>query len=116
VPGIDTKEMDRVIDNIYENALQYNERGTEITLELKDLGESVQIIIKDNGIGIPKAYAESIFQPFVRTDHSRNSETGGSGLGLAIVYKIIKLHHGEIRLDSDTEKGCSFTISLPKRQ
>ncbi len=112
---LDTKEMDRVIDNIYENALQYNERGTEITLELKDLGENIQITITDNGVGIPKAYADSIFHPFVRTDHSRNSETGGCGLGLAIAYKIIKLHHGEISLDSDTGKGCSFTISLPKK-
>lgn len=109
----DAKEMDRVIDNIFENAIQYNERGTEITLELKDLGGNVQIIISDNGIGIPRDCVDSIFQPFMRADKARNSETGGSGLGLAIVYKIIKLHNGEIKLDSDLGKGCIFTISLP---
>lgn len=111
---LDTKEMDRVIDNILENAICYNERGTRIALELEDLGENVRIIISDNGVGIPRAYSDRIFQPFERADKARNSETGGSGLGLAIVYKIVKLHNGEIKLDSDLGQGCVFTIILPK--
>jgi signal transduction histidine kinase len=109
----DLKEMDRVLDNIFENALRYNKKGTKITLELKKLEDCVQIVIADNGIGIPQNYTESIFQPFTRTDEARSSETGGSGLGLAIVDKIVRLHQGNITLESDVGKGCAFKIRIP---
>lgn len=110
----DLKEMDRVFDNLFENALRYNREGTKITLELKEFEGYVQIVIADNGIGIPQKYTENIFQPFIRTDEARSSETGGSGLGLAIIDKIVRLHQGEITLESDTGKGCIFRIRLPK--
>lgn len=113
--NVDIKEIDRVFDNLFENTLRYNKKGTKVNLELKDMDKTIQIILSDNGKGIPKDLTENIFKPFVRTDEARNTETGGNGLGLAIVEKIIKMHQGEIQLESDTGKGCKFTISLPKK-
>lgn len=110
----DRKEMDRVFDNIFENSIRYNQCGTKITLSLTDRTDHIMIFIEDNGVGISKEQSINIFQPFVRADASRNSETGGNGLGLAIVYKIIKLHQGEIELETDIEKGVKFIIKLPR--
>jgi len=111
---IDSKEMDRVLDNLVNNAIRYNNKGTKITLEVIDHENSFDIIISDNGRGISKDLSEKIFLPFFREDEARNSETGGSGLGLAIAQKIVKMHGGEINLITGLGKGCKFTITLPK--
>jgi signal transduction histidine kinase len=112
----DAKEMDRVLDNLIENALRYNKSGTLLKVGLAEKGEVLELIISDNGVGISSSYSDRIFEPFVRTDESRNSESGGSGLGLAIVKRIIRMHKWEISLTSDLGKGCTFTISIPKEE
>lgn len=111
--NLDEKEMDRVFENIFENAIRYNDKGTRISLTLNELDVYAEIVLSDNGKGINKNFTEKIFRPFVRTDEARNSETGGSGLGLAIAEKIVKLHGGKISLVSDSGKGCTFYIELP---
>ena len=110
---LDEKEMDRVFDNLFENAIRYNDKGTKICLSLNECEGCVEIVLSDNGRGIAKNLSDKIFRPFVRTDESRNSETGGSGLGLAIAEKIIRLHGGRINLVSDIGEGCTFHIELP---
>ncbi|MEL7648655.1 MAG: HAMP domain-containing sensor histidine kinase [Sedimentibacter sp.] len=110
---LDEKEMDRVFDNLFQNATRYNGKGTKISLTLKECDGHAEIMLSDNGIGIDKDLSEKIFSPFVRADKSRNSETGGSGLGLAIAEKIIRLHGGNIYLVSDVGMGCTFYIELP---
>lgn len=112
--SIDTRQMDRVVQNLFDNTLQYNSKGTKVIVRLYEEGNEVVIIFKDDGIGIPKKFAKDIFQPFVRTDISRNSQTGGTGLGLAIVKKIIEAHDGNISLITDKGHGCKFTIRIPK--
>lgn len=111
---IDDKEMERVFNNIFDNSIRYNDRGTRLAIALKDYDGYVEITIADDGKGIPKELSEDIFRPFARVDEARNSETGGSGLGLAIVKKIIEIHGGTIALASDIGKGCKFNITLPK--
>ncbi|MDP3387907.1 MAG: HAMP domain-containing sensor histidine kinase [Eubacteriales bacterium] len=110
---IDCQAMDRIINNLMENTLRYNEKGTSLTLSLQKIDAYAEIIFMDNGTGIPSDLCEDIFNPFVRTDCSRNSESGGSGLGLSIVEKIVKMHDGTILLISDVGKGCKFIIRLP---
>ena len=70
------------------------------------------IVLSDDGESIPEKYKESIFNPFVRVDKSRNSKTGGTGLGLSITKKIINKHNGGIRI-LDSKIGTSFEILLP---
>lgn len=111
---LDKNSMNRMFQNLVSNTLQYNQRGTRISVEVTQKSSEIIISFKDNGIGIPKDTAKSIFQPFVRVDPSRNSETGGTGLGLAITEKIILAHGGEISLITDKNAGCHFIIKLPK--
>jgi signal transduction histidine kinase len=109
----DHMAMDRVINNLMENTLRYNEKGTALFLKLLKTDRYAEITFSDDGIGISSDLCEGIFNPFVRADQSRNSESGGSGLGLSIVEKIVRMHNGTISLISDSGKGCTFIIRLP---
>lgn len=110
---MDRSAMDRVINNLMENTLRYNKSGTKLSLKLQKVGDQAEITFTDDGVGIPSDLNEEIFNPFVRADSSRNSESGGSGLGLSIVDKIVRMHNGTISLVSDIGKGCRFIIGLP---
>lgn len=111
---IDVKQMDRVFQNLVENSVKYNPKGTNVGISISEQSKVIEIIFKDNGIGIAPETAKNIFKSFVRADRSRNSETGGTGLGLAIVEKIIVAHGGIISLDTNENCGCEFMISIPK--
>ncbi len=94
------KEISRVISNLICNAILYNEKGTVIYIGISYSDDFVTIDVGDDGNGIPEHLRDMIFSPFIRGDHSRNSE-GGSGLGLAIVSKIVENHGGTIELIND---------------
>lgn len=111
--GIDSKQMDRVFQNLVDNAVRYNLVGTKVSISLLEQDNDIVLIFKDNGIGIPTEFAKEIFHPFVRADRARNSQTGGTGLGLAIVEKIIAAHGGSIILKTDENCGCEFMIRIP---
>ena len=112
---IDTFQMERVLDNLFENTMAYNQQGMKITISFATQDKSVKLVFADDGIGIAREMIPSIFHAFVRNQGEvRNSGDGGSGLGLAIVEKIITLHGGNITLESDSGKGCRFCIMLPK--
>ena len=111
---IDIKQMDRVFQNLVANTVKYNPKGTNVRISLCEQDNELVIIFQDNGVGIPTEIAKDIFQPFVRADRSRNSQTGGTGLGLAIALKIIVAHGGNISLITDENCGCEFMINIPK--
>jgi signal transduction histidine kinase len=107
--------MRRVISNIINNAIKYNESGTNLRIELKQAGTGVLFEIGDNGSGIPEIIKDKVFEPFIRGDESRKSD-GGAGLGLAISKRIIESHGGSLELKSDyTDEKTVFTIKLNKR-
>lgn len=93
---IDDLQLMRVFENIIVNAIKHNNPGTKIYVSIKE-ETKVRITLADNGKGIPQALANSIFNPFVVGDESRNNKQG-SGLGLAISKKIINAHGGKIYL------------------
>jgi len=111
---LDEKLMHRAFANLFTNCIQHNKEGTKFKLSLTEEKDIVKIVLADNGSGIEKSIAKTIFEPFVRSDKSRNSKTGGSGLGLAITSKIIKAHNGSIELETEQGKGSSFIIRLKK--
>lgn len=106
----DRKQLSRVLHNLIQNAVQYNPKGTNITIEITRKDGVVDVKIIDNGIGISKEVATHIFEPFVRVEPSRNPETGGAGLGLSIAEKIMNAHGGSIELITDVEQGCEFIL------
>ena len=99
--------------NLIENAIKYNKKDGTITVRSFADAMNATVIISDNGIGIPKEDLPNIFRRFYRVDKSRSRQKGGSGLGLAIVEKIVTLHGGTISVESEIDKGSSFTIMLP---
>lgn len=82
---------------------------------LTSIDDTVEIRVKDYGIGIAKEYHEKIFEKFYRIDKARSRANGGSGLGLAIVKDIVELHNGKISIESEQGKGAEFIIKLPNQ-
>lgn len=111
--AISIDEFTQVLQNLISNALIHNPENTEISVNIEKKALEIQISIKDTGIGIPENELAHIFDHFYRVDTSRNSATGGTGLGLAIVQKIVDLHHGQIKVNSQLGVGTEFQISLP---
>ena len=109
---IDSAKIEQVINNLLSNALKYSLRGGAIQLILTRREAEVQIVVKDQGVGISPENISRIFQPYERIDSLANEEKS-SGLGLAIVKKIVDAHGGQIWAESDVGCGATFTISLP---
>lgn len=103
-------ELTRAIGNLINNAIRY---GTVAKVSLSCNQSDAIINIDDEGPGIPAERLDDIFEPFVRGDSSRSSETGGIGLGLSIAQKIIREHGGTLELTNRDEHGLRVTIMLP---
>lgn len=103
--------LKRALRNLIENATDYGERAR---LDIEQDRENLNIIIQDDGPGIPEEAFERVFAPFERLEESRNRETGGIGLGLAIARSIIRSHGGDISLANRTGGGLTVTVTLPK--
>ena len=104
------REMIReLVDNLVQNAIRYNNENGKVWVTVKAAG-SPMLIVKDNGIGIPAADQERVFERFYRVDKSRSKATGGTGLGLAIVKHIVEIHDAKIELNSEIGKGTEITV------
>ncbi|MGR3319844.1 MAG: ATP-binding protein [Candidatus Anammoxibacter sp.] len=102
-------ELNQVFMNILINAAQAIEEHGEITIRTWHEDSNIYISISDTGSGIPKEILKRIFDPFFTT-----KDVGiGTGLGLKIAYDIIKMHNGDINVDSEVGKGTTFTIRIP---
>ena len=109
----DVTLLQQAIRALLENAMKYSEKGTNVYIksELKDgIG---RISVRDEGVGISEEDSRRIFDRFYRVDDSRTKATGGTGLGLAIVKRIVELHKGEIKINSELGKGTEISIVLP---
>lgn len=114
---VDAEQMKRVISNIINNSLKYMDKPQgKIQMLVKDVGDFVQIEIKDNGKGIDSKDLTKIFERFYRTDASRNSSKGGSGIGLSIVKKIVEEHGGNIWATSTLGEGTTMCFVVRKYQ
>ncbi|HEY4623245.1 MAG TPA: HAMP domain-containing sensor histidine kinase [Solibacillus sp.] len=100
--------LEQVWDNLLSNAIRYSEGGSKIAVTCSKKEGFVQVVIQDNGIGIPKEALEKVKERFYRVDPSRSSQS--SGLGLAIVTEIVKRHDGEFVIESELGKGTKVTV------
>lgn len=98
---------------LIDNALKYTPAGGRVGICLKDLGEAVEMIFTDTGVGIDKEHINKVFQRFYRVDKARSRNEGSVGLGLSIADWIVKQHHGHIRVESSKGMGSTFHIYLP---
>jgi two-component system sensor histidine kinase CiaH len=111
----DEKSLRELFVILLDNAIKYSANKTVISLTAKKEDSLVQIAVKDNGAGIKKEDLPHIFDRFYRADRSRTKQrVGGYGLGLSIAKRIVTLHNGNIRVESEIDKGSVFVITLPK--
>ena len=114
---VDPEQLRRVINNIVSNSLKYTDKlKVEITMDVKDVGDFIQIELGDNGRGIAAKDLPFIFDRFYRADASRNSSKGGSGIGLSIVKKIVEEHGGNIWATSEEGVGTTMYFVIRKYQ
>jgi two-component system sensor histidine kinase SenX3 len=99
--------------NLIDNAVAYSPEHTRVVVSARPAGESVEISVSDQGIGIPENAQERIFVRFFRVDAARSRATGGTGLGLAIVKHVAVSHGGEVTVWSKEGSGSTFTLRLP---
>ncbi|MCL1631897.1 HAMP domain-containing histidine kinase [Sporolactobacillus sp. CPB3-1] len=110
----DRELMNQVWMNMIHNSIKFTpEKGT-ISITLKLQNDCVLFRISDTGIGLKEEERIHLFERFYKADRSRTGKHAGNGLGLSIVNKIIDLHHGTIRVDSEYGKGTSFSVFLEK--
>ena len=109
----DHDQMTMAVNNLIENAVNYSPQGTKVSVSTSVENGIISIAVSDQGIGIPEAEVERIFERFYRVDPARSRETGGTGLGLSIVKHIVTKHGGEISVWSSENVGSTFTIRLP---
>ncbi len=107
----DQRLLERAVGNLLRNALKYATRS--VRLGAARIGNVVQVVVEDDGPGIPDGERERIFEPFYRLDRSRDRNTGGFGLGLSIARKAVELHGGSLVADASPLGGARFTITLP---
>jgi len=101
------------VHNLVENAINYSSDKTRVTISTKVDSQIIEILVKDQGIGIADENLDRIFERFYRVDPARSRATGGTGLGLSIVKHVITNHGGEVKVWSSMGVGSTFAIRLP---
>ncbi|MFB7120090.1 envelope stress sensor histidine kinase HitS [Bacillus tropicus] len=110
----DQESMSQVWINLIHNSIKFTPSSGTISIKLKEYETLVEVRIRDTGIGISEEQKQHIFERFYKADSSRNRAYGGSGLGLAIVKKVLDLHQGGIKVESEEGNGTEFIVCIPK--
>ena len=105
-------DIEQVILNILSNAIKYTPNSGKIGVKISKINEGVEIIVKDNGIGIPKDDLPRVFERFYRVDKARSRDLGGTGLGLAIAKTMVESNGGTITINSEVNNGTEVVIIL----
>ena len=113
----DSVKIERVIENLLDNALLYARGFSVITIRtiIDDDVRGIRCEVEDDGCGIPEKDLPHLFERFYRVDKGRSRESGGTGLGLSIVKHMVELHGGSVAVRSELDKGTTFAFSLPCR-
>lgn len=109
----DTLRLEQVLQNLLSNAIKYSPAGGVVTVRVAPQGQRVALQVADQGVGIAAEVVPHIFQRFYRGDGGDGQRIGGTGIGLYVVSEIIRLHDGEIQVESAEGQGSTFTAWLP---
>jgi two-component system sensor histidine kinase SenX3 len=102
------------VHNLIVNAIQYSPDASRVGIGVHVADGVVEIAVTDQGVGIPEADRDRVFERFFRVDEARSRHTGGTGLGLSIVKHVVQNHGGDVRVWSQPGSGSTFTIRLPE--
>jgi two-component system sensor histidine kinase SenX3 len=109
----DRRQLVSALGNLVEDAVKYSEPGGQVQIRVRVQGNNAELMVADQGIGIPAADHARIFERFYRVDKGRSRDTGGTGLGLSIVRHVATNHGGEVLVSSAEGEGSTFVIRLP---
>ena len=112
--NVDRSRIVQALFKIMQNAIKFTETGSRILIGCRDAGDSVEIFISDNGVGMTEEQMAVIFDRFRQLDGSSTRKHGGMGIGLCIAKSVVELQGGHIRVESEVGKGSTFRITLPK--
>lgn len=113
IVDVDVQKIERVLSNLVGNALRHTPAGGSISVQARAGAGKVEIEVADTGEGINVDDLPHVFDQFYRGEKSRSRATGGAGLGLAIARRIVEVHGGQIRVESQTGEGAKFVFDLP---
>jgi Signal transduction histidine kinase len=111
--AFDVDKIERIVLNILSNAIKFTENNGSIFVNIYDLGDKIQLSIRDTGIGIPEDKLDRIFERFVQVDKSFSRRSEGSGIGLALVKSLVEMQGGTIHVKSKLGEGSEFIVELP---
>ena len=106
----DGNYLDLIVNNLLSNAFKYTEEGESISVKLYKENKCIVLQVIDTGIGIPEDKKRKIFERFYQMENGHE----GSGIGLSLVQRLVELHHGQITLISEVEKGSTFSVYIPQ--
>ena len=110
---LDRFRFEQVMHNLFDNAYKYTPLEGQIRVRTARIGDRIEIMVEDNGAGIPAEDLPHVFDRFYRVDKARSRRYGGTGLGLSIVKHIVTLHGGTVRAESTLQMSTRIIISLP---
>ena len=113
VADVDEVKITLAFTNLIENAIKYNKPEGWVRVSLNADHQYMYLKVEDNGIGMPEADLERIFERFYRVDKSHSREIGGTGLGLAITRSAVLMHKGEVKVFSTEGEGTIFNVRIP---
>ncbi len=111
----DTDKVERIMLNLISNAIKFSNPNSEIFVNVQSKKETVEITVKDMGIGIEKQNLDHIFNKFYQEDKSLSRNAEGSGIGLSLIKSFVELHGGNISVESEVNKGSIFKVELPAK-
>ena len=109
----DELQLISAVGNLVENAVKYSNPGDSVQIRTRVDHTAIEVMVADQGVGIPARDIDRIFERFYRVDKARSRDTGGSGLGLSIVRHVATNHGGEILVSSQEGEGSTFVLRLP---
>jgi len=114
VANVDDWALKSIVINLYENALKYSPKGSQVSIYLKDEDTSFKLIVEDEGQGIPVENRSKIFKKFYRLENEETRSVKGTGLGLFIIKSLVDMHHASIEVEDNTPVGTRFTLYFKK--
>lgn len=108
----DSGEFDIIFNNLVSNAVKYNVDNGNVDIDIVKKEDMVTITVSDNGIGMNEEQVAKLFKEFVRFKNEKTRNIEGSGLGLSILKRISLLYNGDVKVDSEENKGTTFTLTL----
>jgi signal transduction histidine kinase len=109
----DLTRVERIVDNLIDNAIKYSPGGGKVTVSARQNGGEILVSVRDEGIGISATDAEKLFRPFQRLESVVGTAIQGVGLGLVVCRRLVEAHGGSIWVESEPGKGSTFRFTLP---